>query len=75
MAVRQLKGLVHCRLIKRRAKRIWKKTNLERGLWDQCLKTAIENHRREVEAEVISKNVQMQLAFTATLYSEGVNDL
>lgn len=71
MAVRQLKGLKHCTLIKRRAKKIWKQSKCQPGLWDACLKAAIENHRREMEAEVISRNVQHQLAFSSVIFDAG----
>lgn len=71
MAVRQLKGLNHCKLIKRRAKRMWRKTHWEKGLWEQCLKTAIESHRRQIEAELVSKRVQQMLAFSSAVYMEG----
>lgn len=67
MAVRQLKGLHHCKLIKRRAKKMWQKTEWQKGMWDQCLRTAIENHRRQIAAELVSKRVQEQLKFSSAV--------
>lgn len=64
----QLKGLSHCKLIRKKAKQLWRKTHWQRGLWDQCLRAAMNSHRRECEMEIISKGVQKQLAFSSSMF-------
>jgi len=71
---RQLKGLNHCRLIKRRAKRIWKKSKFQHGMWNDCLKTAIEEHRLKVEACIISHRIQEQLQFSSAVFHGKAED-
>lgn len=66
--VHQPKGLNHCRMIKRRAKQIWKKTNWQRDMWNDCLKTAINDHRRQVEAYIISESIQTHLALSSAIF-------
>lgn len=53
--VRQAAGLKHCRNIKRAAKRLWKQSNYQQGLWDECLKSAIEHHRKRVARAIYLK--------------------
>ena len=65
MVVRQLKGMKHAKLIKRRAKKMWRACGAQSGAWDACLRQAIEEHRLKIEAEIISKNVENQLALAS----------
>ena len=62
--VRQLKGMKHAKLIKKRAMKMWRKTySLRRDLWKPCLKAAMEEHRRKIEMEIVSKKIEEQLSF------------
>lgn len=66
MSIRQAKGKKHCKNIKRRAMRLWRHSQYQKGLWDDCLKACIEHHRRKVETEILEsilKQRQEQLAF------------
>lgn len=63
MSVRQLKGRKHIKLIRKQAMRLWRDAFYQKDLWKECLKTAIENHRLQVESEIISKKIQKQLSF------------
>ena len=76
MAVRQLQGLWHCKLMKRRAKRIWRNMDpkWKEGAWDACLKQAIEEHRLKCEAEAVARRVQYQLALSSVIFTLGEGD-
>ena len=62
MRVRQIRGINHARLIKRRAMRLWKENKLEYGLWKTCLEMEIENHRLKIEDEIL-RNKAEELSF------------
>ena len=63
MHVRQAKGKKHIRYIYRRAMRLWKSAKWQRGLWDECLRTALENHRKRIETELIDNIREQQVEF------------
>ena len=55
MHVRQAKGKRHIKFIRRKAMRIWKASKYKRGLYEQCLRTALETHRLRVKEEITGK--------------------
>jgi len=63
MRVRQARGKKHLKLIKRRAMRLWMKNKCQYGLWDHCLKITIENHRKSIQEEIVSKIRDQQAEF------------
>jgi len=76
MAVRQLKGLYHCKLIKRIAKRKWRKMDpkWKEGAWEECLKAAIDEHREKCKAEAVAHNVHRALQFSSAVFCLGEGD-
>jgi hypothetical protein len=52
MHVRQSKGKKHKTFIRLKAMRIWKAAKYARGLYGECLKTALEVHRLKVKQEI-----------------------
>jgi hypothetical protein len=67
MHVRQSKGKRHIKFIRLKAMRIWKASKYKRGLYGECLKTALENHRLRVEKEISDKkykSIREQLTFS-----------
>jgi hypothetical protein len=62
MSVRQAKGKKHLKYIKRKAMRLWKETKWQPGLWDECLKTALKDHRERIQSESLSKDIQEQMS-------------
>ena len=50
--VKQSKGKKHILYIRREAMKLWKLTNFQKGLRDDCLKETLERHRLKVESEI-----------------------
>lgn len=49
--------------------RIWKASKYQRGLYEQCLRTALETHRLRVEKEIeeaTGKTIRKQLEFSSS---------
>ena len=42
--------------------RLWKETKWQPGLWDECLKTALKDHRERIQSESLSKDIQEQMS-------------
>ncbi len=73
--VRQAKGKKHILYIRRKAMKLWKLTDFQQGLRDDCLRETLERQRLKV-AEEIEKNrnkvVEQQKEFE---YSNSSFDL
>jgi len=43
--------------------RLWKNTKWEKGLWDACLRTALENHCKNIQKEIENGIREQQVEF------------
>lgn len=70
---RQARGLKHCKNIKRKAMRLWKQSNYQKGLWDTCLKECIKRHRKKVEQENKKRLEELEIRRQEELNFYNVN--
>ena len=74
MNTRQARGKKHKKYIKKQAMRIWKDAHYQKGLWDDCLKTALENHRQRIQFEETSKALTEKLLRETKETSKAVDE-
>ena len=59
--VRQPKGKKHIRMIHRRALRLWKEIDCEKGMKLDCIKEVLKKHRERLYQELEEKEKELRL--------------